>query len=56
MNASELARESGEWRQARRSAFVEEVLAVLKQRPADLMSFEDVHERLQLNRVRYLDL
>ena len=56
MNASELARESGEWRQARHSAFVEEVLAVLKQRPADLMSFEDVHERLQLNRVRYLDL
>lgn len=56
MRASEPAPESGEWRQARRTAFVEEVLAVLTQRPADLLSFDHVHEKLQLNDVRYLDL
>jgi len=45
-----------EWRLARRSAFIEETLAVLRQRPAALMSFEQVYERLQLKNVRYLDL
>jgi hypothetical protein len=45
-----------EWRLARRSAFIEETLAVLRQRPAALMSFDQVYERLQLKDVRYLDL
>ncbi len=45
-----------EWRLARRSAFIEEALAALRQRPAALMSFDHVSERLQLKNVRYLDL
>ncbi len=45
-----------EWRMARRSAFIEETLAVLRQRPAALMSFDQVYERLQLKNVRYMDL
>jgi hypothetical protein len=56
MRPSDMSAESREWRQARRTAFVEEALAVLKQRPAALMSFEHVHERLHLKNVRYLDL
>ena len=56
MSENRTASQSREWKQARRTAFVEEVLAVLKQRPADLLSFDHVHEKLQLNDVRYLDL
>ncbi|NIV28671.1 MAG: hypothetical protein GWN58_03870, partial [Anaerolineae bacterium] len=48
--------QSQEWKQARRTAFVQEALGVLMQRPAALLSFEHVHERLQLENVRYLDL
>ncbi|MFN2219983.1 MAG: hypothetical protein ACK2UA_15355 [Anaerolineae bacterium] len=56
MRPSDVPAESREWRQARRTAFVEEALSVLTQRPAALMSFEHVHERLHLKNVRYLDL
>jgi hypothetical protein len=56
MRSSDMPAESREWRQARRTAFVEEALSVLTQRPAALMSFEHVHERLHLKNVRYLDL
>lgn len=45
-----------EWKQARRAAFIEETLAVLRQRPAALLSFDDVQKRLQLKNVRYLAL
>ena len=48
--------QSREWKQARRTAFVQEALGVLRQRPATLLSFDDVHSRLQLRNVRYLDL
>ena len=48
--------QSREWKQARRTAFVQEALGVLMQRPAALLSFDDVHERLQLRNLRYLDL
>ncbi len=47
---------SGDWRQARRSAFVQDVLAVFTERPADLMSFEHVQQKLQLCQVQYLDV
>jgi hypothetical protein len=48
--------ESREWRQARHSAFVQDVLAAFTRRSADLMSFEDVHQKLQLRSLHYLDL
>ena len=48
--------ESREWKQARRTAFVEEALAALMRRPGDLLSFDQVHDRLQLRDVRYLAL
>ena len=48
--------ESREWKQARRSAFVQEVLAAFTQRPTGLMSFDDVQKKLQLDNVHYLDL
>lgn len=56
MRPSDMPAESREWRQARRTAFVEEALSVLTPRSAALMSFEQVHERLHLKNVRYLDL
>lgn len=48
--------ERRDWRQARRAAFVQEVLAVFTQRPAGLMSFDHVQQKLHLDNVRYLDL
>ena len=45
-----------EWKRARRAAFVQDVLAAFTQRPASLMSFERVSEKLKLGHVRYLDL
>ena len=48
--------ESREWKQARRTAFVEEALAALTRRPGDLLSFDQVHDRLQLRNVCYLAL
>ena len=48
--------QSREWKQARRTAFVQEALGVLMQRPAALLSFDHVHERLHLRNVHYLDL
>jgi hypothetical protein len=44
------------WKQARRSAFVQDVLAAFTQRPAGLLSFEQVSQKLKLGTVRYLDL
>jgi hypothetical protein len=44
------------WKQARRTAFVQDVLAAFTQRPADLLSFEQVSQKLKLGTVRYLDL
>ena len=43
------AAESPEWKHARRAAFVQDVLASFSQRPAYLLSFEQVSQRLQLS-------
>jgi hypothetical protein len=56
MSVGTMSRESREWKHARRSAFVEEAVAVLKRQSGDLLSFDQVHERLQLKHVRYLAL
>jgi len=48
--------ETREWEQARRSSFVQDVLGVFTPRPADLLPFEEVRQKLQLHNVRYLGL
>ena len=48
--------QSREWKQARRTAFVQDVLASFTQRPVSLLSFEQVSEKLQLSNVQYLGL
>jgi dienelactone hydrolase len=48
--------EAREWKQARRAAFVQNVLATFTDRPADLLPFEEVRQRLGLRHVRYLGL
>lgn len=48
--------ETREWEQARRAAFVQDVLATFTQRPTDLLPFEEVRQKLQLGNVRYLGL
>jgi hypothetical protein len=50
------AQESREWRRARQTAFVQDVLAASMQRPAHLTSFDQVNRKLQLGNVRYLDV
>jgi dienelactone hydrolase len=44
------------WKQARRSAFAQDVLATFTHRPADLLPFEDVRRQLRLRNVRSLGL
>ena len=46
--------ETQQWAQARRSAFVQDVLAAFTQRPADLLPFEEMRQKLRLSNVRYL--
>ena len=48
--------ESQEWRQARRDAFVQDVLSALTSRPSDLLPFDEVREKLRLYNKRYLGL
>ncbi len=48
--------ENRRWRQARRAAFVQDMKASLTQHPAHLMSFELVHQKLQLSDLRYVGL
>ena len=45
-----------QWKHARRVAFVQDVLAAFTQRPADLLPFEEVRQKLQLSNVHYLGL
>jgi len=45
-----------EWKQARRAAFAQDVLAAFTRRPTDLLLFEEVRRKLQLHTVRYLGL
>ena len=56
MSESGMVPKVQEWKQARRTAFIQETLGVLRQRPASLLSFDQVQEKLQLKNVRYLDL
>ena len=51
-----MSKELQEWKQARRAAFVQGVLATFTHRPADLLPFEEVRRRLRLRNVRYLGL
>ena len=48
--------EAQEWKQARRAAFAQDVLAAFTRQPADLLPFEEVRQKLQLHNVRYLGL
>jgi hypothetical protein len=48
--------EKTRWDQARRSAFVQDVLTSLTRRPAELLPFEEVREKLQLENVNQLGL
>jgi dienelactone hydrolase len=45
-----------EWNQARRRAFAQDILAAFTSRPADLLPFEDVRQKLNLRHARYLGL
>ena len=45
-----------EWRQARRSAFIQDVLGAFTQRSAELLPFEVVRQELHLRDARYLGL
>jgi hypothetical protein len=49
-------RDSSQWQQARRAAFVQDVLAVFSRRPAALLPFDEVHRKLKLGNVHYLGL
>lgn len=45
-----------QWESARRAAFAQDVLAVLTNRPADLLPFEEVRQKLHLRNAQYLGL
>jgi len=45
-----------DWKDARRAAFAQDVLAVFTHRPADLLPFEEVREKLRLRNLSYLGL
>jgi hypothetical protein len=48
--------ESQAWNRARQSAFVQDVLAAFTQRPADLLQFEEVRQKLHLADAHYRGL
>jgi dienelactone hydrolase len=56
MSETYTASETREWEHARRSAFIQQILAAFTQRPVDLLPFEDVRRELQLHNARYLGL
>jgi len=45
-----------DWAQARREAFLQDAIAVFTDRPTDLLSFEEVRQKLRLRNARYLGL
>jgi hypothetical protein len=49
-------RAAQDWRRARRRAFVQDVLALVRRRPMDLLPFEEVREKLRLRNQQYLGL
>ena len=48
--------ETKEWKLARQAAFAQDVLAALTRRPADLLPFEEVRQKLRLRSAHYLGL
>jgi dienelactone hydrolase len=54
MSEIRLTSETMDWERARRSAFVQDILSVFTQRPADLLPFEEVRRRLRLLNMHYL--
>jgi hypothetical protein len=50
------SREQVDWDRARRAAFVEDVLATLGQRPASLLSFDQIRNKLDLGQAEYQHL
>jgi hypothetical protein len=55
MSEMRLSPESNsDWEKARRSAFIQDILAAFTQRPADLLPFEEVRQHLRLLNMRYL--
>jgi dienelactone hydrolase len=55
MSEMQLSAESNwDWEKARRTAFVQDILAAFTQRPADLLPFEEVRRHLGLLNLRYL--
>ena len=45
-----------EWRQARQTAFIQDVLGAFAERPAELLPFEVIRQKLQLRNARYRGL
>ena len=45
-----------DWEQARRSAFIQDVLSAFTRRPTDLLPFEEVRQQLRLINAQYLGL
>lgn len=56
MNEITRNQEAQAWNSARQAAFVQDVLAAFTGRPADLLQFEEVHQKLRLTNVHYLGL
>jgi hypothetical protein len=49
-------RAAQDWRRARRKAFIQGALALIRRRPMNLLPFEEVREKLHLRNQRYLGL
>jgi dienelactone hydrolase len=56
MSKAYSAREMQEWQDARRAAFVQNVLSAFTDQPQELLSFEEVRQKLNLCNARYLGL
>ena len=49
----QLLQANREWQDVRRAAFFQDVLGIIRQRPVDLLPFEEVRQRLRLHNTRY---
>jgi len=49
-------RAAQDWKRARRKAFMQDALALVRRRPMNLLPFEEVREKLHLRNQRYLGL
>ena len=55
MLADYTSTESPGWKQARRAAFVQDIMATLRQQPESLLSFDQISQKLNLASTHYLD-